>query len=89
MLRQQHIKEGVIELAYTQKIHVEKDNNDINVYLMPYYMAENGVCREMIRLSQVDFEDLKINIDHEIKMIEREDENKTCPKSDYGCQRSY
>ena len=69
----EHIKEGVIELAYTQKIHVEKDNNDINVYLMPYYMAENGVCREMIRLSQVDFEDLKINIDHEIKMIERED----------------
>ena len=55
----EHIKEGVIELAYTQKIHVEKDNNDINVYLMPYYMAENGVCREMIRLSQVDFEDLK------------------------------
>lgn len=36
-------------------------------------MAENGVCREMIRLSQVDFEDLKIKIDHEIKMIERED----------------
>ena len=69
----EHIKEGVIELAYTQKIHVEKDNNDINVYLMPYYMAENGVCREMIRLSQIDFEDLKINIDHEIKMIERED----------------
>ena len=69
----EHIKEGVIELAYTQKIHVEKDNNDINVYLMPYYMAENGVCREMIRLSQVDFEDLKIKIDHEIKMIERED----------------
>ncbi|MBU5336914.1 ATP-dependent RecD-like DNA helicase [Intestinibacter bartlettii] len=69
----EHIKEGVIELAYTQKIHVEKDNNDINVYLMPYYMAENGVCREMIRLSQVDFEDLKINIKHEIKMIEKED----------------
>ena len=40
---------------------------------MPYYMAENGVCREMIRLSQVDFEDLKINIAHEIKIIERED----------------
>ena len=69
----EYIKEGVIELAYTQKIHVEKDNNDINVYLMPYYMAENGVCREMIRLSQVDFEDLKIDIKHEIKMIEKED----------------
>ncbi|WP_455544331.1 SF1B family DNA helicase RecD2 [Intestinibacter sp.] len=69
----EHIKEGVIELAYTQNIHVEKDNNDINVYLIPYYMAENGVCKEMIRLSQVDFEDLKIDIEHEIRMIERED----------------
>ena len=27
----ENIKEGVLELAYTQKIHVEKDKNDINV----------------------------------------------------------
>ena len=40
------IKEGVLELAYTQKIHVEKDQNDINVYLMPYYLSENGVCKK-------------------------------------------
>ena len=69
----EHIKEGVIELAYTQKIHVEKDQNDINVYLMPYYLSENGVCKEMIRLAQYDFENLNIDVDHEIKLIEREE----------------
>ena len=67
------IKEGVLELAYTQKIHVEKDQNDINVYLMPYYLSENGVCKEMIRLAQYDFENLNIDVDHEIKLIEREE----------------
>lgn len=67
------IKEGVLELAYTQKIHVEKDKNDINVYLMPYYLSENGVCKEMIRLAQYDFENLNIDVDHEIKLIEREE----------------
>lgn len=67
------IKEGVLELAYTQKIHVEKDQNDINVYLMPYYLSENGVCKEMIRLAQYDFENLNIDVDHEIKLIEIEE----------------
>ena len=56
-----------------RKIHVEKDQNDINVYLMPYYLSENGVCKEMIRLAQYDFENLNIDVDHEIKLIEREE----------------
>lgn len=40
---------------------------------MPYYLSENGVCKEMIRLAQYDFENLNIDVDHEIKLIEREE----------------
>lgn len=69
-----YIKEAVMDLAYTQKVHVERNQNDINVYLMPYFMAENGVCKEIIRLSQAEFKDLNIDIDEEIRSIEREDD---------------
>ncbi|MGM9534766.1 MAG: ATPase, T2SS/T4P/T4SS family, partial [Intestinibacter sp.] len=70
----QYIKEAVMDLAYTQRVHVERSQNDINVYLMPYFMAENGVCKEIIRLSQAQFKDLNIDIDEEIRNIEREDD---------------
>ena len=40
---------------------------------MPYYISENGVCKEIIKLSQYEFEDLNIDIDEEIKYVEKEE----------------
>ena len=40
---------------------------------MMYYICENGVCKEIIKLSQHDIKDLHINIDEEIKIVEKED----------------
>ncbi len=37
---------------------------------MPYYLAENGVCSQIVKLSQYEFEDLKIDIDNEINVLE-------------------
>lgn len=72
-IEKSYIEEAVMELAYTQKIHIERDKNSINIYLMPYFMAENGVCKEIIKISQYEFDNLNIDIEEEIRIIERED----------------
>ena len=67
------VENGIIDLAYNQKVHLENKNGEILVYLMMYYICENGVCKEIVKLSQHEIKDLKINIDEEIKIVEKED----------------
>lgn len=66
------IEECLIRLAYDQKIHIEKMMGEYLIYLIPYYMSENGVCKQIIKLSQCEFDDLNIDIDEEIRTVERE-----------------
>lgn len=68
------VENGIMDLAYAQKVHLENKNGEILVYLMMYYICENGVCKEIIKLSQHKIKDLHINIDEEIKIVEKEDE---------------
>ncbi len=68
------IENGIMDLAYSQKVHLETKNGQILVYLMMYYICENGVCKEIIKLSQYEVKDLKIDIEEEIKIVEKEDE---------------
>lgn len=67
------VENGIIDLAYNQKVHLENKNGEILVYLMMYYICENGVCKEIVKLSQHETKDLQINIDEEIKIVEKED----------------
>ena len=67
------VENGIMDLAYNQKVHLENRDGQILVYLMMYYICENGVCKEIIKLSQHDIKDLHINIDEEIKIVEKED----------------
>lgn len=68
------VENGIIDLAYNQKLHLENRDGEILVYLMMYYICENGVCKEIVKLSQHETNDLHINIDEEIKIVEKEDE---------------
>ncbi|PBH50242.1 ATP-dependent RecD-like DNA helicase, partial [Clostridioides difficile] len=74
------IKECVMMLVYNQKIHIEKVNNENLIYLMPYYLAENGVCSQIVKLSQYEFENLKIDIDNEINVLEEDKKIKLAEK---------
>ena len=74
------IKECLMMLVYNQKIHIEKVNNENLIYLMPYYLAENGVCSQIVKLSQYEFEDLKIDIDNEINVLEEDKKIKLAEK---------
>ena len=70
----QFVENGIMDLAYNQKVHLENKNGEILVYLMMYYICENGVCKEIIKLSQHETKDLHINIEEDIKIVEKEDE---------------
>lgn len=74
------IKECIMMLVYNQKIHIERVNNENLIYLMPYYLAENGVCSQIVKLSQYEFEDLKIDIDSEINALEEDKKIKLAEK---------
>jgi len=67
------VEECVMGLAYDQKVHIEKMNGQELIYLIPYYLSENGVCKQIIKLSQFEFENLNINIDEEIRKIEQQE----------------
>ncbi|MEG1311331.1 MAG: ATP-dependent RecD-like DNA helicase [Romboutsia sp.] len=67
------IQECIMNLAYDQKVHIENMNGQNLVYLIPYYLSENGVCKQIIKLSQCEFKDLNIDVEKEIKIVEDED----------------
>ncbi|MCC0718016.1 ATP-dependent RecD-like DNA helicase [Clostridioides sp. ZZV14-6105] len=74
------VKECVMMLVYNQKTHIEKVNNENLIYLMPYYLSENGVCSQIVKLSQYEFEDLNIDIENEIKILEDDKKIKLAEK---------
>ncbi|WP_419726056.1 ATP-dependent RecD-like DNA helicase [Terrisporobacter petrolearius] len=69
-----YVENGIMDLAYDQKVHLENMNGEILIYLMMYYICENGVCKEIVKLSQHETKDLHIEIEEEIKVVEKEDE---------------
>ncbi|WP_431357043.1 helix-hairpin-helix domain-containing protein [Paraclostridium benzoelyticum] len=69
----EYISDSILRLAYDQKIHIERNLGDeYHIYLIPYYLSENGVCKQIIKLSQSQFKELNIDIDEEIEDIEKE-----------------
>lgn len=70
------IEECIMDLAYDQKVHIEKMSGQNLIYLIPYYLSENGVCKQIIKLSQCEFKDLNIDIEEEIRLVEKEEDIK-------------
>lgn len=69
----EYVLDSILNLAYDQKIHIERNlENTEHIYLIPYYLSENGVCKQIIKLSQSEFKDLNIDIEEEIEKVEEE-----------------
>ncbi|OPJ56059.1 SF1B family DNA helicase RecD2 [Alkalithermobacter paradoxus] len=73
-IEENYIKDEITSLALDHQIQIEKGYSEENIYLLPYYISENGVCRKIIQLSQHEFEKLEIDIDEEIKKIEESED---------------
>ncbi len=72
-VEESEVVEGLQELALKQKIQLERQDEEIIVYSMPYFYAETNTCNKLIELSQVELEPLEIDVDYEIESIEKED----------------
>ncbi|WP_270504270.1 ATP-dependent RecD-like DNA helicase [Paraclostridium sordellii] len=72
-VEKEYILDCILGLAYDQKIHIEKGlGHENHIYLIPYYLSENGVCKQIIKLAQSDFKDLNIDVEKEIEKVEEE-----------------
>lgn len=67
------VLEGIKSLAIQQEIQLERLDDEICVYYMPYYYAETNVCKKIIELSRAEVKDIDIDINKAIKDIEIED----------------
>ncbi|CEO28652.1 SF1B family DNA helicase RecD2 [Paraclostridium sordellii] len=72
-VEKEYILDCILGLAYDQKIHIEKGlGHEDHIYLIPYYLSENGACKQIIKLAQSDFKDLNIDVEKEIEKVEEE-----------------
>lgn len=67
------IVDGIRGLSIRGSIHSINDEEERIIYYTPYHVAENNVARKLIELSQVKLAENEIDIEEEIKSIEKED----------------
>ncbi|MBU5676651.1 ATP-dependent RecD-like DNA helicase [Alkaliphilus sp. MSJ-5] len=72
-VEEDEVVEGIQEMALKQKIQLERQDEEIIVYSMPYFYAETNTCNKLIELSQITLDTLEIDVDEEISNIEKED----------------
>ncbi|MFI3209894.1 MAG: ATP-dependent RecD-like DNA helicase [Peptostreptococcaceae bacterium] len=65
------VEQNVDSLMFNKKIYIERFNNEENVYLISYYICESSVSENIITLCNYGFENLNIDIDDEIKVVEK------------------
>lgn len=67
------IEDGIRTLALRGVINVITDGEEILVYYTPFHIAENNVSKKLTELSQVQLDELEVDIEKEIKQIEKEE----------------
>lgn len=72
-VEEEAVVEGIQEMALKQKIQLERQDEEIIVYSMPYFYAETNCCNKLIELSQIALDTLEIDVDEEISNIEKEE----------------
>ncbi|MFA5577411.1 MAG: ATP-dependent RecD-like DNA helicase [Tissierellaceae bacterium] len=68
------MEEGIRDLALKGSIHLIQDGEETLVYYTPFHTAENNVSRKLVELSQVQLEELDMDIEEEIRKIEEEED---------------
>ena len=73
-IEESYVSEGVMNLAMEQKIQMERGTEEENIYLIPYYISENGVCKKLIELSQYEFQDEKTDVEKQLEEIQKNED---------------
>ncbi len=75
-VNQEQLQDPLRDLALRNSFYIIKDGDDNLVYYMPYHIAENTVARKVVELSRVEFDEIEIDLDNEIKKIEKNEDIK-------------
>ncbi len=67
------VEQAIVTMAIEQTIFIEKIEDIEAVYLAPFYRAELGVCKRLIKLAMVDFSSHTDAIDDELKKFQKEE----------------
>ena len=68
----QLIFENIVEMAFEGELQLDNLKGETVVYLYPYYLAEQRVCRNLAAISGASLKSLSVDIDSSIRMTERE-----------------
>ncbi|MGN0659110.1 MAG: ATP-dependent RecD-like DNA helicase [Emergencia sp.] len=71
-LSREMIYENMVEMAFEGDIQLDSFQGQTVVYLYPYYLAEQKVCRNIAAIAGAGLKALEVDIDSSIRMTERE-----------------
>lgn len=71
-LQQEQVADALPEMAFEGAVQMETMDGRVNVYLMPYYMAEQNVCKCLSKLNGARLKPVTGSIESMIAATERE-----------------
>lgn len=85
---EEKLEDGIRELIFKNNFYLVNKDEKIDIYYAPYHLAENNVATKIVQLSRVDFEQLDIDIEKEIKEIEEYDDIEFAEKQKIAIEES-
>ena len=68
------LEESIRDLIFKKNFHLVNDGETSLIYHMPLHMAENNVAKKIVDLSRVEFPDLDVDVEKQIKRIEEDED---------------
>ncbi len=71
-VEQEKLQDCLVEMAFQGDVHIENLENRNVVFLMPYYMAEQNVCKRLAAINTAALKPIGSDVDSLISITERE-----------------
>lgn len=68
----EQVHEKLVQLAFEGELHIENLEGRAVIFSMPYYIAEQNVCKILLSLSRSDLKPVSLDVDELIAATERE-----------------
>jgi exodeoxyribonuclease V alpha subunit len=72
-IEEELVEDSIREMAVKGVIHTMNYEGEMRIYYTPFHVAENNVSRKIVELSQVEMDNINIDVDKAIAKIEKEE----------------
>lgn len=69
-VEEEHIINELSNMAFKEKLYIDSINEESCVYYLPYFYAETNVCKKLIQLACVEFDENSEEVKSKIETIE-------------------